>query len=131
MPKSLTPFLMFEGRAQEALDLYMRLLPNSEIVFMNRYGPEGPGREGTIMNGMVTLLGQNVMVSDSVVNHAFSFTPSISFWIDCETPDELEHLFAELGRDGTIYMPLDAYGFSQRFGWVGDKFGVTWQLNLE
>ncbi|WP_332714762.1 VOC family protein [Pelagibacterium mangrovi] len=130
MAKSVTPFLMFEGKAQEALDLYMSLLPNSEVVFINRYGPEGPGPEGTISQGLVSLAGQKVMVSDSHVHHAFTFTPSISFWIECADEAELEKLFAELSEGGQVYMELADYGFSTRFGWVGDRFGVTWQLNL-
>ncbi|WMT90728.1 VOC family protein [Pelagibacterium sp. H642] len=130
MAKSVTPFLMFEGKAQEALDLYMRVLPDSEVVSMQKYGPEGPGPEGTIMHAIVTLAGQQVMVSDSHVQHAFTFTPSISFWIECHDEAELERLFDELGKGGQVYMPLDNYGFSTRFGWVGDRFGVTWQLNL-
>ena len=130
MTKSVTPFLMFEGKAQEALDLYMRVLPNSEVVSMTRYGPEGPGPEGTIMHAVVSLAGQRVMVSDSPVNHAFTFTPSISFWIECSDEAELEDLFEALGKDGQVYMERGNYGFSTRFGWVGDRFGVTWQLNL-
>ena len=130
MTKSVTPFLMFEGKAQEALDFYMRVLPNSEVVSMTRYGPEGPGPEGTIMHAVVSLAGQRVMVSDSPVNHAFTFTPSISFWIECSDEAELEDLFESLGKDGQVYMELGNYGFSSRFGWVGDRFGVTWQLNL-
>src|SRR5690606_22777899 len=90
MAKSVTPFLMFEGKAQEALDLYMRVLPNSEVVSMQKYGPEGPGPEGTIMHAVVTLAGQQVMVSDSHVQHAFTCTPSISFWVECNDEAELE-----------------------------------------
>lgn len=130
MAKSVTPFLMFEDKAQEALDLYMRVLPDSEVVSMQKYGSEGPGPEGTIMHAIVTLAGQQVMVSDSHVQHAFTFTPSISFWVECNDEAELERLFDELGKGGQVYMPLDNYGFSTRFGWVGDRFGVTWQLNL-
>lgn len=130
MATSMTPFLMFEGRGSEALDFYMSLFPGSEIVFMQKYGPEGPGKEGTIQSGMVILNGQRVMISDSFISHGFTFTPSISFWIECADEAELDHLFTALGDGGQVYMPLDTYGFSTRFGWVGDRFGVTWQLNL-
>lgn len=130
MARSITPFLMFEGRGNEALDFYMSLFPDSEIVSMQKYGPEGPGKEGTIMHGTFILNGQRVMISDSFVSHAFTFTPSISFWIECADDAELEKLFAALGEGGQVYMELADYGFSTRFGWVGDRFGVTWQLNL-
>ena len=130
MPTSTTPFLMFEGRGSEALEFYMSVFPDSEIEFVNRYGPEGPGPEGTIIHGAFVLNGQRLMISDSFVHHAFTFTPSISFWVECADEAEVDRLFTELGRDGQVYMAPGDYGFSARFGWVGDRFGVTWQLNL-
>ena len=60
----------------------------------------------------------------------WGFTPAISLWIDCDDNDELERLFDRLSEGGQVFMPLDDYGFSARFGWVGDPHGVTWQLNL-
>ena len=62
--------------------------------------------------------------------HEFSFTPSFSIWVVTESGDELERLFAALADGGTQLMPLDSYGFSARFGWCNDRFGVSWQLNL-
>jgi predicted 3-demethylubiquinone-9 3-methyltransferase (glyoxalase superfamily) len=70
------------------------------------------------------------MCSDSFVAHDFSFTPSFSVWIETESEDELERLFAALADGGSTLMPLDNYGFSRRFGWVNDRFHVSWQLNL-
>ncbi|MMZ69472.1 3-demethylubiquinone-9 3-methyltransferase [compost metagenome] len=70
------------------------------------------------------------MCIDSYVKHAFSFTPAISLFVECESDEEIERTFAKLLDGGTVYMPLGAYPFSSKFGWVGDKFGVTWQLNL-
>ncbi|MDP2122872.1 MAG: VOC family protein, partial [Parvibaculum sp.] len=67
---------------------------------------------------------------DSPAKHAFTFTPSFSFFVDVETGEELEKLAAILGKDGTIMMPLDNYGFSRRFTWLSDRFSVSWQLNL-
>ena len=67
---------------------------------------------------------------DSVGPHNFNFTPSISFVIQCNSEDEMNHLFAELSQSGEVLMPLDNYGFSPRFGWINDRFGVSWQLNL-
>lgn len=130
MARSIIPSLMFEGRAQEALDFYMSLFPNAAIGEVTRYGPEGPAKEGTIMQGLFTLAGQQFMISDSYIEHPFTFTPSISFFVACEDEGELETLFDALSQDGQVYMPLDDYGFSKRFGWVGDRFGVTWQLDL-
>lgn len=69
--------------------------------------------------------------SGSPAKHGFTFTPSISFWVDCETEAEIDRTFAKLVEGGQVFMPLGAYPFSPRFGWVGDKFGVTWQLSLK
>jgi predicted 3-demethylubiquinone-9 3-methyltransferase (glyoxalase superfamily) len=67
---------------------------------------------------------------DSPIHHEFSFTPSVSMFMDCTDVAEIEHLFAGLSEQGKVLMPLDSYGFSEQFGWVNDRFGVSWQLNL-
>jgi predicted 3-demethylubiquinone-9 3-methyltransferase (glyoxalase superfamily) len=70
------------------------------------------------------------MCIDSNVTHGFGFTPSISLYVQCETEDEIDRLYAALIEKGEALMPLGSYGFSAKFGWVADRFGVTWQLNL-
>ena len=131
MPKQVTPFLMFQGGvAEQAMTFYTSLFDDGRIVEINRYGPEGPGPEGTVMVARFSLAGREVLCSDSFVTHGFSFTPSFSFWIETESDAELERLFAALAEGGGQLMPLGEYGFSRRFGWVNDRFGVSWQLNL-
>jgi predicted 3-demethylubiquinone-9 3-methyltransferase (glyoxalase superfamily) len=130
MAQKITTFLMFEGHAEEAIRFYLSLFEDAAIVSMTKYGPEGPGAEGTVEHAIFTLAGQQYMAIDSNVQHAFSFTPSISLWVDCESAEELERLYGALVEGGTALMPLGEYGFSQRFGWVNDRFGVSWQLNL-
>jgi predicted 3-demethylubiquinone-9 3-methyltransferase (glyoxalase superfamily) len=73
---------------------------------------------------------QQVNCIDSPVKHAFTFTPSISLFVDCESEAEIDDLFSKLSAGGQVLMPLDNYGFSTRFGWVKDRFGPSWQLNL-
>jgi predicted 3-demethylubiquinone-9 3-methyltransferase (glyoxalase superfamily) len=130
MTQSITTFLMFEGRAEEAMRLYLSLFPNSEIVQMRKYGPEGPGPDGSIMHAIFALNGQPVMISDSFVKHAFTFTPSTSFFVQCDDTAEHERLFGALSEGGQVMMPPGNYGFSQHFAWCSDRFGVSWQLNL-
>ncbi|MBN9006252.1 MAG: VOC family protein [Rhizobiales bacterium] len=130
MATSVRPFLMFEGRAGEALAFYVELIPDSEIVDIMRYGPGEPGPEGTVKFAVVRLAGQQVLFSDSFVSHGFSFTPSLSLFVDCASEAELERIFAALSDGGGVLMPLGDYGFSRRFGWVNDRFGVSWQINL-
>ncbi|MDE0095186.1 MAG: VOC family protein [Gammaproteobacteria bacterium] len=130
MPVAVSPFLMFQGQAQQAMEFYTRVLPDSEVLNVETYGPDGPGPENTVIIATMSLRGQTVMVSDSYISHNFTFTPSFSLFVTCEDETELERLSAELGKDGRTLMPLDNYGFSQRFAWVEDRFGVSWQLNL-
>jgi len=125
-----TPFLMFEGRAQDAMNLYVTTFANSAIEHVERYAQGEHGPEGTVKVASFSLCGRRFLCSDSPVKHNFSFTPASSIFIDCDTAEELEQVFNLLSEDGQILMPLDNYGFSQRFGWVNDRFGVSWQLNL-
>ncbi|QTD40119.1 VOC family protein [Sporosarcina sp. Te-1] len=125
------PFLMFQdGKAEEAMEFYISLVKNSEIRRIVRYGAEGPGDEGTVMQAVFALNGQEFMCIDSNVTHQFTFTPAFSIYVTCDTEDELVHLYESLLEGGQALMPLDNYGFSKKFGWVNDRFGVSWQLDL-
>lgn len=128
-PKIMT-FLMFEGRAEEAMNLYTSLFEDSGIASIDRYGPNEAGPEGTVRQATFTLRGQTFMCIDSAIQHSFTFTPSISLFVTCETEEEVENVFGKLSEGGQVLMPLEAYPFSRKFGWVQDKFGVSWQLTL-
>lgn len=128
---SVKPFLMFEGKAEEAMNFYVSLFPDAEITQISRYGADGPGREGTVVTAQFTVAGQTVMCIDSPASHAFTFTPAFSFFVTCASGVEQQRFADALAEGGEWLMPLDNYGFSQRFGWVQDRFGVSWQLNLE
>ena len=130
MAKSVRPFLMFEGDAEAAMNFYVSLFPGAEIVSIARFGPEGPGAEGSVYQASFTVAGQTIMCFDSPVKHGFTFTPSISLFVECESEAEIDRLAGALAEGGEFMMPLGDYGFSRRFAWVGDRFGVSWQLNL-
>jgi len=125
------PFLMFQdGIAQAALDLYFATFPDSRMVRVERYTQGGPGPVGTIKVAVFTLCGREFMCSDSPVKHNFTFTPASSTFVDFDSLAELERTFGILSEGGKVLMPVANYGFSQRFGWLVDRFGVSWQLNL-
>lgn len=127
----MQPFLMFQGdRAEEAMNLYVSLFGDGEILEVTRWQEGEPGTAGSIKLARFKAAGQNVLTSDSPVRHAFDFTPSWSFFVDCASSEEQERLFAALSDGGAVMMPLGDYGFSKRFGWAADRFGVSWQLNL-
>ncbi|MFD1361034.1 VOC family protein [Lentibacillus salinarum] len=129
--EKVTPFLMFQdGQAEAAMNYYTSLIEDSEITSISRYGANEAGEEGTVMQATFTLKGQEFMCIDSNVKHQFSFTPSFSIFVTCNTEKELDNLYQKLNEDGQDLMPLDDYGFSKKFGWLNDKFGVSWQLNL-
>jgi predicted 3-demethylubiquinone-9 3-methyltransferase (glyoxalase superfamily) len=129
--QKFTTFLMFDGKAEEAMKLYTSLFKQSEILHLTRYGANEAGAEGTVQHATFTLNGQEFMCIDSSAQHAFTFTPSISLYVRCETEEEIDRVFATLSQGGQILMPLDRYPFSDKFGWLSDRFGVSWQLSLE
>lgn len=130
MPRSITPFLMFEGNAGKAIELYISLFPNSKIVSIEHYKAGEHGAEGTVKLATISLAGQNVMCIDSPAKHAFTFTPASSLFVVCEEEAELDRAFATLSDSGQVLMPPANYGFSTKFAWINDRFGVSWQLNL-
>lgn len=126
----IKPFLMFEGRAEEAMTFYVAQFPGSRIIDIERYGPGQAGKEGSVFRATFSVAGQTVMCIDSPAKHAFTFTPSFSFFVECESDAEIERHAAVMSESGNVLMPLDNYGFSRRFVWLVDRFGVSWQFNL-
>jgi predicted 3-demethylubiquinone-9 3-methyltransferase (glyoxalase superfamily) len=131
MAHSISTHLMFEGDAEKAMSLYVSLFHGSEIKHIERYAPGEQGAAGTLKRADLILAGHPLILIDSPVKHAFTFTPSMSLFVDCENEAELNAAFSELSASGQVLMPLDNYGFSKRFGWLKDRFGVSWQLNLQ
>ena len=82
------------------------------------------------MHALFTLNGQQFMAMESDLPHAFTFTPAISLFVMCETEKEIDNLYDKLKQGGAILMELQKYPFSEKFGWVNDRYGVSWQLNL-
>lgn len=130
MAQQISPFLMFQGAAEEAMQFYISLFPDSEVKRIERYGPSQPGAEGSVKLAEFRINGQDVLCIDSPVKHPFSFTPATSFFVECQSETELDTLFGQLSDKGQVLMPLGDYGFSKKFGWINDRFGMSWQLNL-
>lgn len=128
--KEITPFLMYSGNAEEAMNYYLSVFDRSEIVSIQRYGPGEDGAEGSVMHATFILNGQKFMCIDSNMEHGFTFTPAFSFFATCESKEEVDRVFARLADGGQVLMPLETYPFSERFGWVQDRYGVSWQVSL-
>ena len=109
------------------------LFKNSRLLHIERWS-EGEDKEeaaGTVKLARFSLNGQEFQAQDSSRQHAFTFTPALSIFVQCETEPEIDGLFQKLSEGGTVFMPLDSYPFSEKFGWIADKYGVSWQLNLQ
>lgn len=129
--QKITTFLMFEGKAEEAMHYYVSVFDRAEILSIHRYEATEAGAEGKVIHAAFALCGQVFMCMDSNVKHDFSFTPSISLYVACASEEEVSRFFEKLSQDGKVLMPLASYPFSDKFAWVEDKYGVSWQLNLE
>jgi len=127
---NITTFLMFDGKAEEAMNFYISLFTDSAIKSISRYGENEVGPAGTVRHAVFALNGQEFMCIDSFVKHGFTFTPAMSLFVRLDAESELDKLYAALSEGGQILMPLDAYPFSKKYGWVNDKYGVSWQLTL-
>jgi predicted 3-demethylubiquinone-9 3-methyltransferase (glyoxalase superfamily) len=130
MPKSVKTFLMFDGAAEEAVRLYVSVFRGAVLLSLSRWADGEPGTPGTVKAAELVIAGHRLVAVDSPVKHRFTFTPAISFFVDCESAEEQTTVYEKLMVGGTALMPLGDYGFSKKFGWVSDRFGVSWQLNL-
>ena len=127
---SVSTHIMFRGQGAAALDLYAQVFPGFKTIAREDYGPGDMGPAGTIKLATIAFNGAVLQVIDSPIPHDFDFTPSMSLFVDCDSEDALTAAFTALAEGGEVMMPLDNYGFSQRFGWCRDRFGLSWQLNL-
>ena len=118
------------GKAEDAIELYVSAFERSRIIDIERFGPADDGERG-IKVARFEIAGQEVLAMDSAGPHQFTFTPAVSLVIECEREEELDAAWARLVDGGTVLMPLLTYDFSPRFGWVQDRFGVSWQLRLD
>jgi len=112
------------------MNLYVSLFSEAKILELHRYGPNQAGKEGTVMRAVFSIKDLTLLCTDSVVKHGFTFTPSISLFVNCDSEEEINRLYESLAANGNAFMPIGDYGFSRKFAWLSDRFGVSWQLNL-
>jgi len=114
--QQITPFLWFDGKAEEAMNFYTSIFKHSKIGSVMRYGDAGPGPKGTVMSATFQLDGQEFIALNG--GPMFTFSPAISFFVKCETQQEIDYFWEK----------LSAGGEKQRCGWLRDKYGVSWQI---
>ncbi len=130
--QSIIPNLWFDTQAKEAANFYCGLFENSGVSYITRYEETGASvsgmPEGSVLTVEFTLSGQEFIALNG--GPVFSFTPSISFYVNCDSESELVKLYESLSKNGFVLMELGEYPFSKKFAWVQDRYGLTWQLNL-
>ncbi|MCP1309281.1 VOC family protein [Paenibacillus tyrfis] len=114
--QKITPFLWFDGKAEEAMNFYTSIFADSKIESVTRYGEGGPGPKGGVMSGTFRLNGQTFMALNG--GPQFTFSPAVSFFVNCETQQEIDELWEKLSEGGE----------KGRCGWLTDKFGLSWQI---
>src|SRR5262245_62409707 len=114
--QKITPFLWFDGKAEEAAQFYTSIFKDAKITQVTRYGDAGPGAKGSVMSVIFEIEGQAFYALNG--GPQFSFSPAISFFVNCETQGEVDALWEK----------LSAGGAKNRCGWLTDKYGVTWQI---
>ncbi len=118
------PFLMFQGQCEEALIFYAATVPETRFLSLDRH-PDGKG----VAMARLAVAGLEIMANDSPPVHDFDFTPSTSIFLTVDRTEDVDRLTGALGEGGKTLMPPGNYGFSRRFGWAQDRFGVSWQIN--
>jgi predicted 3-demethylubiquinone-9 3-methyltransferase (glyoxalase superfamily) len=114
--QKITPFLWFDGNAEEAMNYYVSIFKNSKVGRVSRYGDAGPGPKGSVMSATFQLEGQEFYALNG--GPMYKFSPAISFFVDCKTQEEVD----------ILYDKLSAGGEKEPCGWLRDKYGVSWQI---
>jgi len=115
--QKITPMLWFNDNAEEAVNFYTSLFPNSKILSIERYGAGGPGPEGSVMTASFQIAGQQFVALNGGPH--FKFTEAISLVISCDSQEEVDRYWEKLTADG---------GEESQCGWLKDKYGLSWQV---
>lgn len=131
--QKITPFLWFDTQAEEAADFYTSIFKKSEIKSVSKYteaGAKASGMQnGSVMTVVFLIEGQEFVAING--GPVFKFSPVISFFVNCKSVEEIDDLWTKLSNGGTTMMELGKYPFSDKYGWIQDKYGVSWQLILQ
>jgi predicted 3-demethylubiquinone-9 3-methyltransferase (glyoxalase superfamily) len=128
----ITPFLWFDNEAMEAAEFYANVFKNGRVKTSTRYNEQaaqGAGvPKGTIMTVIFEIEGQEFVALNG--GPVFKHSPAVSFFVHCRTRSKVDDLWTRLCEGGKVLMELDKYPYSERYGWVEDKFGISWQIML-
>jgi predicted 3-demethylubiquinone-9 3-methyltransferase (glyoxalase superfamily) len=114
--QKITPFLWFNDKAEEAMNYYVSIFKNSKVLSVTRYGEAGPGPKGTVMTASFQLDGHEFIALNG--GPRFTFSPAVSFVVNCQTQEEVDDLWEKLSRGGR----------TDQCGWLQDRYGLSWQI---
>ena len=123
--------MIFGGQAEEAINLYVSLFDDAEILKIRRHGPGEAGEEGAVRDATVSLSGQTFVCIDRNVKRVLGFMPAVSLCLRSDTEEDIHRLFEELSRGSEVDMPLDAYPLSEKDACISKRYGVSWELSRE
>lgn len=130
--QKITPFLWFDNNAEEAVNFYKSVFEDTKIKTTTRYSEESSKAAGRPKDSVMTISFEIFGHPFVAINGGpvFKLNPSVSFFVYGKTEKEVEELWKKLSAGGKILMALDKYPFSEKYGWVEDKFGVSWQVMI-
>ncbi len=114
--QKIVPCLFFDGKAEEAVNFYKSVFKNAKIGHVARYGDNMPMPKGSVMTAEIEIEGQKFLALNGPP--MFTFSPAISFMVNCDTQEEIDDFWEKLSKGGSI----------QQCGWLTDKFGLSWQI---
>lgn len=115
--QTIVPCLFFDGKAEDAVNFYKSVFKSAKVGHVSRYGDNMPMPKGSVMTAELEIEGQKFLALNGPP--MFSFTPAISFMVNCETQQEIDHYWDKLSAGG---------GETQQCGWLKDRFGISWQI---
>jgi predicted 3-demethylubiquinone-9 3-methyltransferase (glyoxalase superfamily) len=139
--QKLTLFLVYKDNAEEAMDLYTSIFKDAEVLHVVRAREGEPGCiPGELQHARFSIAGQDIMIintprpgnpnRDMADWDDFEMSPAAAIYVQCDSHEEFDRLYAALSEGGTVRCPIGRFGFSPKFAWVDDRFGVSWRLNL-
>jgi len=114
--QTITPFLWFDSQAEEAARFYLSIFKNSKLLSISRYSEAGPGPEGSVMTVEFELDGEKFVALNG--GPQYTFSPAVSFVVDCETQRDVDHYWERLSKGGKEI----------QCGWLTDRYGLSWQV---
>jgi predicted 3-demethylubiquinone-9 3-methyltransferase (glyoxalase superfamily) len=114
--QKITPFLWFNTEAEEAMNFYTSVFPNSKVIDVSRFGEGAPGEPGAVMTARFEIEGMEFTALNG--GPEFNFTEAVSFMVHCQGQDEVDYYWSRLTEGGE----------ESQCGWLKDRFGVSWQI---